>query len=472
MEHGVQETVPVGWLRSYRRREIAMADISPEPGTGRRTRWIVGGVLALGVLLTLALLRPMAPRKIDILTGPPGSGYHALGLRFATELKRHGISARIVETQGALDNLQRLIVSETPTVAFAQSGIEREIDDAHTLADVVSLGSLAFEPLWFFVRDEAQVSRISDLAGRTLALGPKGSGSRAIGTLLLEANDLLGADPKKNVQTAPFDALADKAAVEALLAGRVDAVFLVGSVKAPIISRLLHAPGVEPLPIPRAQTYAALYSALARFDVPPGVLDLAHNIPPTNVEILAASTNLLALGDLHGAMVEVLLDTSRSAHTGPTLEAPSGAFPSPKYVSLPLSPRARTFYQDGPSKWSRLLPYWASAVVDRIVFVVVPALAILFTVLKLVPLAIGLRFSFRTLSLCRRVVAIEADAHGGAEPAALEAALDEVDQDCAEMHVPPTKVSEYLELRQNIYDARERMAAWARRGSGQPDQRT
>lgn len=435
-----------------------MADSTDGLDTSHRKRWILAAALTLIVLVTLAILRPMAPRKVDILTGPTGSSYYALGLDFARELKRRGVTARVIQTDGALDNLRRLAQSETPTVAFAQSGIEGEVDDADALAQVVSLGSLAFEPFWVFVRDEAKIRRMRDLSGRTVALGPKGSGSRALGELLLEANGLQGL-----VDTTPFDGLADTEAVEALLSGKVDAVFLVGNVRAPIISRLVRADGVDPLPIPRAETYAALYPALARFDVPPGIMDLAHDLPAKNVEILAATTNLLAKDDLHGALIEVLLDTARDAHSGPSLETPSGAFPSMKYVSLPLSPRARTFYQNGPSKWSSLLPYWAWALVDQFIFVVIPALAVLLTVLKLIPMAMGLRFSIQSLSFCRRLVAVEADALAGGDTGGLTAAIDDVDRRCAEMHVPPTKASEYLELRQNIHDARERLAALSSR---------
>lgn len=420
--------------------------------------WIWAGALLLGLalLLFLAHLRPLAPRRITLLTGPEGGSYHAHGLRYAAALKRHGITADVVVTQGALDNLKRLIGSEvSDVVAFAQSGIERELGDTPGLDELVSLGSLEFEPLWLFVLEGTEAHRIADLAGRSVAVGPKGSGSRAIAETLFEENGI--AD---RVNTAPFDHLEDRDAAQALRSKTVDAVFVVGGVRTPRIAALLDADGIRPAAFPRAPTYAALMPSLASFEILPGTFDLAENRPPTKLPLIAATTNLVAREDLHGAVVRVLLDTARDVHARPTLEAPTGRFPSKDFVSLPLAPRARKFYEEGPTWASRILPYRAAAVVDQIVFVLAPALAALFAVLKAAPLLLGLRFTLRTLRSCRHLAAAEKQVLRGGDPALFRAAIEAADADSASIRVPSSKAASYLELRQSLHDARERLAAF------------
>ena len=92
-------------------------------------------------------------------------------------------------------------------------------------------------------------------------------------------------------------------------------------------------------------------------------------------------------------------------------------------------------------------------------FVLLPALAIVIGVLKVVPMLLGLRFSMRSLSLFRKMVTIERGLIEGQDLSSLVEALRGVERDSETMHVPPAKASSYLELRQNIHDARERIAA-------------
>ena len=62
--------------------------------------------------------------------------------------------------------------------------------------------------------------RLTDLKGKRLAIGPEGSGTRALALTLLEANDMEDA-----VTLSPA---AGEEAARALAAGEVDAAFLMG----------------------------------------------------------------------------------------------------------------------------------------------------------------------------------------------------------------------------------------------------
>ena len=117
-----------------------------KPHNRRRLFLMLGLGLGVVLLFVFGTLRPMAPRTLDIYAGPPGSTYHAYATRFSGELAKHGVTARVIETYGALDNLQRLVQSEDPALALAQSGMERLAKDPSVVEGLVSLGSVAFEP--------------------------------------------------------------------------------------------------------------------------------------------------------------------------------------------------------------------------------------------------------------------------------------------------------------------------------------
>src|SRR3546814_15487563 len=56
-----------------------------------------------------------------------------------------------------------------------------------------SLGSLYFEPIWIFVRGDVAPGRLTGLAGKRIAVGAAGSGTRAVALPLLQDNGVTGA---------------------------------------------------------------------------------------------------------------------------------------------------------------------------------------------------------------------------------------------------------------------------------------
>lgn len=93
-------------------------------GKSNRRLVLIGGAALLVLLLVVfARIRPLAPGSIDILTGPERSHYHAMGVRMSEELSKHGITARVVVTAGALDNLRQLRGRDDNAIALATSDI-------------------------------------------------------------------------------------------------------------------------------------------------------------------------------------------------------------------------------------------------------------------------------------------------------------------------------------------------------------
>ena len=146
----------------------------------------------------------------------PGGAYAAFGARYSEVLARSGITVRLRETAGSVENLSLLKSEDGADIAFVQSGLGGNAQDG----DVVAVGAVFLEPLWVFLRQGFSAASVPDLEGARIAVGPDGSGTQAIALALLEINgfDRDNSDLRTLPQTEVTTAIA---------AGDVDAAFVV-----------------------------------------------------------------------------------------------------------------------------------------------------------------------------------------------------------------------------------------------------
>src|SRR5206468_1096261 len=62
-----------------------------------------------------------------------------------------------------------------------------------------------------------------------------------------------------------------------------------------------------------------------------------------------------------------------------------GEFPAEQPNDLPLSPTAEAFYRSGPTFWQRYTSFWFSSLLNRIVFFVIPIIAMLIPAIGFAP---------------------------------------------------------------------------------------
>jgi TRAP-type uncharacterized transport system substrate-binding protein len=410
-------------------------------------------ILLAVLLLTLRHVGPAAPGEVQLLTGPAGSSNHVLGERYAAYLRERGLPARVIETDGPFDNLLRLADQDAAMAGFVQSAVDREVEDREQrLAELVSLGSLGYQPFWIFIRSELEIEGVVALEGLRVARGHAGGGARSVAQLLLENLQLSG-----RVDTAPYDALQPHQAADALLAGRVDAACFVGQADTPVIARLIASDSVYALSFVRAAAYANLYPGLAPLVVPEGALDLVRNVPPSDLQLVSPAANLATRRDLHPAVVDLLLDAAKKIQREPTLFSRAGSFPSMDHVSLPLSPAATRYYEQGPSRMRQLLPFRLATAVNRFTVVVVPMLTVALGLFKLLPIAIQARFKIQSLGFYKELAVLEKAAAEGEAIAEVLSRLDEIDRRSAAIAIPRPCLTPFLELRQCLHDMRERL---------------
>ena len=141
---------------------------------------LVAGAFAF----TLLFVKPAPPTKIVIAVAPDEGGSRYYARRYQEILKRYGITLDVRQTGGSLANVKLLADPHSGVdVAFVQSGTAGSAEAPH----VVSLGSVAYVPLWVFHRLSA-IGDISELKGHRIAVGSAESGTRALAIKLLAAS--------------------------------------------------------------------------------------------------------------------------------------------------------------------------------------------------------------------------------------------------------------------------------------------
>jgi len=391
----------------------------------------------LGFVIAYQFVDPAPPTTLTFSAGSKEGAYYAHAISYRDYLKARGITVNVVESAGSLENVEALATGKAD-VAFVQSGIA---DPAGTALS--SLGSMYYEPLWVFVRGDLAISTLHDLKGKNIAIGPQGSGTRVLALQLLKEN---GVDES----TASMLPLSGSAAVEALNSGSVDAVFLVAAATADAVWKLNSSANARLINFGRADAYTRRIATLSALTLPQGSLDLGANEPKQDMRLLAATATLLVNESLHPALQDLLMQAASHIHGGRSLFSTAGEFPTPLYTALPLSKEAVRYYKSGPPFLQRYLPFWAATLLDRLKVMLLPFIALMIPLFKVMPPLYRWRVRSRIYRWYDELNRIdEALGDGGPVRKQLDE-LDRIEAEIRKVHVPLSYSDELYNLRMHL----------------------
>jgi len=418
-----------------------------------------GPFLLLGVALLVVaywFLDPTPPKRIVLGTGPENSAYAEFGKRYQQELKRYGITVELRNTAGSRENLVLLRDGKQRVdVAFVQGGASETIRtrEEEEAEPIMSLGSLFFEPVWIFYRADSfrQFTDLAQLRGKRVNLGLRGSGTPGISMRLLRANQI---DREEFTRSS----VSDQEAVIGLIDGKYDAIFLVSAPEAPFVQMLLQTPNVKLFEFAQAEAYARHYRYISPVTLPRGVADLARNVPPRDLQLIATTTSLVAREGTHPALVQLFVQAASRIHSAPGWVARAGVFPSAEHSEFALAKDAERYYRLGPPLLQRYLPFWLANLVDRMWVALFSIVAILIPVSRLVPPLYRFRVRSRIFRWYRNLRLIEAELEEGERPRPeLVSSLDKLEARVSSIRVPLAYADELYSLRQHIELVRQRL---------------
>lgn len=412
---------------------------------------LVGGFLIWG---GLHFVRSAPPRVLTISAGLRGTTFDTIAQRYRKALARNGIRLNILESEGSLDNLARMTDPKSRVnVALVQSGLTSDADTS----DLVSLGSMFYEPLTVFYRSARPLMRLSELQGQRIAIGKEGSGARSLALALLKANEI---EPGGATQLLPLEGDAARAA---LLRRQVDAIFLTGdSASGTTIREMLHTEGVRMFDFSQADAYVRRFPYLNKLTVPAGAFDLGENLPPEQISLLAPSVELVAHSNLHPALIDLLIQAAIEVHGHASLLQAANQFPTPLMHTFPVSEEAARYYRSGEQSFMyRYLPFWMASVLSRMLVFLLPIVVVVIPGLKYLPQIYGWRVKRRIHRRYGELMALERESLGKVSEerrAQLLERLEQIERKVIARRTPGSHAEQVYLLRQYIGFVRENLA--------------
>ncbi len=421
-------------------------------------------VLAI-TLLVLAYwwLDPNPPNRVVLATGPAQSAYEAFGKRYAEILAKDGITVALLASEGSAANLD-LLRQGKADLGFVQGGTSTYSEaDAEALT---SLGSLFVEPLWLFYRESAPgqvqgerktkaasvrvLDSLTQLQGLRVNVGTAGSGVPSLMDKLFESNRMEPA----SVRTSNLD---QTAATVAFLGGELDAIVFASAPESLMVQMLLQTPGVKLMDFPQGEAYAKRFAFLSTVRLPQGVVDLAGNSPPEDVNLVAPTTSLLARSDTHPALVQLF------AQAGNVIHGPAGwfksarEFPNRDNNELPISKEAERAIKNDAPLLQRYLPFWVANLVERMWLVMGIIIAVMLPLSRIVPPLYAFRVRSRIFRWYGQLRNIENRAEGMQDTGPLLDELNQLENRAEKITVPLSYTDELYALRNNIHLVRKKL---------------
>ena len=341
-----------------------------------RHQWyVVAGVVVLLVLVA-NLYNPLPHGKITIASGQPNSTIEVIAKKYQRYFEKNGITVELMETRGAIENLASLVAGKAD-VALSQGGAP-----LNNARGIVSLGSIGYQPLWFFYRGEAfdGVDLISFLAGKTISVGLPGSGTRLVVDAIV---DTLAPQTRGKVI---FTDLPASDSVGALLNGRIDGMFLVAGIESGNVQALLNAHGVRFYNFMLADALTKYLPYAEVVNIPRGGVSLSPVVPAVDTRMIATTTTILARETLHPAIQYLFVKASAEMdRKEPAFFDRPGGFPAFIDKGTPRSDVAHRYLTRGSLLLEGYVPYWLASFFSRAWFWILASIALIYPLLKMLP---------------------------------------------------------------------------------------
>jgi hypothetical protein len=130
-----------------------------------------------------------------------------------------------------------------------------------------------------------------------------------------------------------------------------------------------------------------------------------------------------------------------------------GEFPTPKYLDFKLSAEAERFYKSGPPFLQRYLPFWIAILVSRMTILLLPLVAVVLPLFKLMPLIYRWRIRSKIYRWYSKLRAFDPERHKEEGTERLQeylVKLDGIEEKVSNISVPLSYSEELYHLRMHI----------------------
>ena len=417
----------------------------------------VGPFILLAItLLALAYwwLDPNPPKRVTLATGPAQSAYEEFGKRYAKALAAEGIEVVTVPSEGSAANLQLLREGKVD-LGFVQGGTSDYTEiDQNTLT---SLGSLFVEPLWLFYREQsarqvtptATLSTLTQLQGLRINMGTSGSGVPMLMAKLLESNRI---DPA----TLKISQLEQTPATVAFINGELDAIVFATAPESLLVQMLLQTQGVKLMNFAQSEAYSRRFAFLSATRLPRGMVDLAGNIPPEDVRLVAPTTALIARTTTHPALRQLFALAGNQIQGGAGWFKRAREYPNIENNELPIAQEAERAIKADAPLLQRYLSFWVANLIERMWLVMGIIIAVLLPLSRIIPPLYAFRVRSRIFRWYGQLRNIEMRI-SSEDNSDLLKELNMLENHAEKVSVPLSYTDELYALRSNINLVRKKL---------------
>ncbi|MBW8720389.1 MAG: C4-dicarboxylate ABC transporter substrate-binding protein, partial [Polaromonas sp.] len=285
-------------------------------------------------------------------------------------------------------------------------------------------------------------------------VGSEGSGVPTLIERLLQAN-------KVEPVSVKLSRLEQTPATVEFLAGRLDALVFASAPESLMVQMLLQTPGVKLMNFAQSEAYSRRFAFLTPTRLPSGVVDLAANIPPDDVQLVAPTTSLITRTGTHPALQQLLAQAGNDIHGGAGWFKGAREFPNRDNSELPIAKEAERAIKNGTPVLQRYLNFWVANLVERMWLVMGIIIAIMLPLSRIIPPLYAFRVRSRIFRWYGQLRDIEnrvdgSGGDGGANKDLLEE-LDGLERRVEKVTVPLSYTDELYALRANINLVRKKL---------------
>ena len=336
--------------------------------------WYIVAAVSITIALALYFVITKPDTTLSIAAGEPGSYYSLVAQTYKEALAKDGVELEIIPTKGAAENL-KLLSEGKVDIALSHGGVTTPKESP----DLVSLGSISYQPLWVFSRAGAKtLTDLSQLKGQKIATGEKGSGVAVLAKNILDAEGINDSNT-----TIIHESMLD--AEKQLKDGKIDAAIFMDPPEARNIKGFFNSTAITEVNLKDAEAIRRHFRFLHVTRIPPSGIDLATEQPHEELATVSPTAYVAVRKNFDPALQYLLLSVMDGIHHSPTLINDEDEFPADKDVDLPVSKDAEVYYKKGKPFLQEYLPFELASLVERIIKVLLPILFLVFPVIAYAP---------------------------------------------------------------------------------------
>jgi hypothetical protein len=206
----------------------------------------------------------------------------------------------------------------------------------------------------------------------------------------------------------------------------------------------------------QSEAYSRRFAFLSTARLPRGVVDLAGNIPPDDVRLVAPTTSLIARTATHPALVQLFAQAGNAIHGTAGWFKSAREYPNRDNNELPISKEAERAIKNDAPLLQRYLPFWVANLVERMWLVMGIILAIMLPLSRIIPPLYAFRVRSRIFRWYGQLRNIEVRMQTEDNRDLLRE-LGQLESRAERITVPLSYTDELYALRSNIHLVRKKL---------------